>query len=232
MKQILSILRQHINEIVLVILLFLTGIFCVNQVIANRNLKRQHDNNIIALTDSVEFYKSRSGALVAEKTLLLGDMHTLELANKELAETIEDMKLHNPQQVVYIETEVINEVHDTAWIIKENDTLIKKDFDFSNQWRTLNGFVQLADKNLSLSIKEDKVLINYTLAIKDNKVYVTSDNPYVQYNEIQGITLPKTRKNFSLGIGPTISYGYDFQHKNFGPFVGVSLGLYYNLIQF
>ena len=183
-------------------------------------------------TDSIKYYQGKNGELVAEKTLLLGDMNTLELANKELADKIEDMKIHKPQQVVYYETIIENEVHDTVWVVEENDTTIKKDFDFSDQWRILNGFVKLEDKNLSLSIAEDKVLVNYTLAIKDNKVYISSDNPYVKYNEIQGLTLPKTKKNFSLGIGPTIFYGYDFQHRNFGPFVGVSLGLYYNFLQF
>ena len=232
MKELIAILRKHVNEIVLLILLILTGIFCINTLIANRNLRKINDNNVVALTDSVQFYKSKSGDLVAEKTLLLGDIRTLRLANKELADEIEDMKLHNPQQVVYIETEVINEVHDTTWIIQPNDSLVIKEFDFSNKWRILSGNIKLQNENLSLNIDNDKVFVNYTLAIKDNKVYVKSDNPYITYGDIQGLTLPKQRKNFSIGIGPTISYGYDFQHKTFAPIVGVSLGLYYNLIQF
>ncbi len=232
MNELKQWLKKYATILILGVLLVASVIFGINQFMEKRNWKKINDNNITALTDSIKYYQGKNGELVAEKTLLLGDMNTLELANKELADKIEDMKLHKPQQVVYIETEIINEIHDTTWMIQEIDTLIKKDFDFSNQWRVLNGFVQLEQKNLSLSIAEDKVLVNYVLAIKDNKVYLTSDNPYVQYNEIQGITLPKTRKNFSIGVGPTISYGYDFQHKNFGPFVGISLGLYYNLIQF
>lgn len=232
MKELTQWLKKYATILILGVLLVASVIFGVNQFMDKRNWKKINDNNITALTDSVKFYKGKNGELVAEKTLLLGDMNTLELANKELADKIEDMKLHNPQQVVYVETEIINEVHDTAWIIQDTDTLIKKDFDFSNQWRTLNGFVQLQDKDLSLSIQEDKVLVNYVLAIKDNKVYLTSDNPYVQYNEIQGITLPKTRKNFSIGVGPAISYGWWSGMSKPSPFFGVSLGLYYNLLQF
>lgn len=232
MKEFIALVKKYKTQIILGALLVLAILFGINQTVKNRNLKRQNYNNIEALTDSIKYYQGKNGELVAEKTLLLGDMNTLELANKELADKIEDMKIHKPQQVVYYETIIENEVHDTVWVVEENDTTIKKDFDFSDQWRILNGFVKLEDKNLSLSIAEDKVLVNYTLAIKDNKVYISSDNPYVKYNEIQGLTLPKTKKNFSLGIGPTISYGYDFQHRNFGPFVGVSLGLYYNFLQF
>jgi len=232
MKEFIALIKKYKTQIILGALLFLAVLFGINQTVAKRNVMRQNDNNIVALTDSIHYYQGKNGELIAEKTLLLGDMHTLELANADLAQTIEDMKLHNPQQVVYIETEIINEVHDTTWMIEPNDTLIQKAFDFSNQWRVLNGSIKLQENNLSLNIDNDKVFANYTLAIKDNKVYLTSDNPYVQYNEIQGITLPKTKKNFSLGVGPTISYGYDFQHKNFVPVVGVSVGLYYNFLQF
>lgn len=232
MKELTQWLKKYATILILGVLLVVSVIFGINQFVSKNQWKKINDNNITALTDSIKYYQGKNGELVAEKTLLLGDMNTLELANKELADKIEDMKLHNPQQVVYIETEIVNEVHDTAWIIQETDTLVKKDFDFSNQWRTLNGFVQLKDKDLSLSIKEDKVLVNYVLAIKDNKVYLTSDNPYVQYNEIQGITLPKTRKNFSIGVGPAISYSWWPGMSKPSPFFGVSLGLYYNLFQF
>lgn len=232
MNELKQWIKKYATILILGVLLVVSVIFGINQFVSKNQWKKINDNNITALTDSIKYYQGKNGELVAEKTLLLGDMNTLELANKELADKIEDMKLHNPQQVVYVETEIINEVHDTTWIIQNNDTLIKKDFDFSNKWRVLNGFVQLEDKNLSLSIAEDRVFVNYVLAIKDNKVYLTSDNPYVQYNEIQGITLPKTRKNFSVGVGPAISYGWWPGMEKPSPFFGVSLGLYYNLFQF
>lgn len=232
MNELKQWVKKYATILILGVLLVVSVIFGINQFVSKNQWKKINDNNITALTDSIKYYQGKNGELVAEKTLLLGDMNTLELANKELADKIEDMKLHNPQQVVYVETEIINEVHDTTWIIQNNDTLIKKDFDFSNKWRVLNGFVQLEDKNLSLSIAEDRVFVNYVLAIKDNKVYLTSDNPYVQYNEIQGITLPKTRKNFSVGVGPAISYGWWPGMEKPSPFFGVSLGLYYNLFQF
>ena len=232
MKEFTAWLKKYATILILGVLLVASVIFGINQYMDKKNWKKINDNNITALTDSVHFYKSKSGDLVAEKTLLLGDMNTLKLANKELADQIEDMKLHNPQQVVYVETEIINDVHDTVWVVESLDSIVKKDFNFDNEWRVLNGFVMLDDKDLSLSIENDKVLVNYTLAIKDNKVYVMSDNPYVKYNEIQGITLPKTRKNFSVGIGPAISYGWWPGMSKPSPFFGVSAGVYYNLFQF
>lgn len=232
MKEFIDLIKKYKTQIILIVLLVLAILFGINQAVAKKNARKQGENNIIALTDSVHFYKSKSGDLVAEKTLLLGDINTLKLANKELADEIEDMKLHNPQQVVYIETVVTNTVHDTAWLVDENDTLIQKAFDFSDQWRTLTGSIKFKANNLSLNIDNDKVFVNYTLAIKDNKVYIKSDNPYVTYDNIQGLTLPKTKKNFSLGVGPTISYGWWPGMQKPSPYVGISLGVYYNLLQF
>lgn len=239
MKELFIAIKNGIKKHKTAILAAILGILLVISLIITfqswsyaRDLKRINENNITALTDSVEFYKSKSGQLVAEKTLLMGDMNTLRLANKELADKIEDMKIHNPQQVVYVETVIENEVHDTTWMVESLDTTIIRNFDFSNDWRTLAGFVKLENKDLSLSIDKDKVLVNYTLAIKDNKVYLMSDNPYVTYNEVQGLTLPNTKKRFSIGVGPTISYGWWPGMTKPSPYFGISAGIYWNLFQF
>ena len=77
---------------------------------------------------------------------------------------------------------------------------------------------------MNLNIEKDKVFLDYTLAVENNKVYVKSNNPYVQYNKIQGIELPKPKKRWTtVVIGPSISYGYDFNGKCFGPSINLSL---------
>jgi hypothetical protein len=225
--------HKYVLIIIALALCLIGALACWGKSMYNANQwKKININNVTALTDSINYYKSKNGDLVAEKTLLIGDMDLLKIANKELADKIEDMKVNNPQQVVHIETVIENDVHDTVWMIQESDTTIQKEFDFSNKWRILSGNINLDKNLLSLSIEQDKVLVDYTLAIKDNKVYITSENPYVKYNEIQGLTLPKQKKLFSIGVGPAISYGYDFQHNCFAPVVGVSVGLYYNIFQF
>ena len=197
------------------------------------NLNRKYKNNIKALTDTVEVYKGKNGQLIAERSILEGNMKDLKMANEELYERIEDLEIHKPQQIVYIETEVINEVHDTTYVIDPKLDYQKKEFDFSNQFRTLNGFMELSNNELGLSILNDKVFVDYTVAFKDNKVYITSSNPYIQYNDVQGFTMPQQkRKAFSLGIGPSLTAGYDLVNKQFGVMVGASVNLSYNLIQF
>ena len=230
-----ELVKKHKYMLIIIALAacLLLSLLCLGRSIHNtREMKRREIANITALTDSIQYYKGKNGDLVAEKTLLIGDMDLLKIANKDLADKIEDMKVNQPTQVVYVETVIDNSTHDTVWQIPSIDTTIVREFNFDNKWRQLNGNVTFDNMNLGLNILNDKVFVNYALAIKDNKVYISSDNPYVQYNEIQGLTLPKQRKPFSIGIGPTFSYGYDFQHKTFGPNFGISIGLYYNIFQF
>lgn len=199
----------------------------------NINMKKVMDHNEKALTDSIKLYKGRNGDLVAEKTILIGDNNTLKALNKDLEEKLDNMKVRRPDQVVYVETEVINEVHDTTYIIDRSLPSLRKDFDFSNEYRKLAGFMELKDDNLGLNITQDRTILDYTLAIKDGKVYLTSSNPYVQYNEIQGITVPKPKKpKFSVGIGPQIGAGFDIISRKPGVFVGVGINASYNLASF
>ena len=225
--------KSLIVSIVLGICLAISLLMLGRTLYKNYDLKKINIANVTALTDSIQYYKGKNGELVAEKTLLIGDMDLLKVANAELAEKINSMKVNNPTQIIYVETVVDNSTHDTIWETPAiYDSSFVKEFDFSDKWRELAGSVTVKDTTMSLNIDKDKVFVDYTLAIKDNKVYMASDNPYVQYNEIQGLTMPKQKKRFSMGIGPTISYGYDFQHKNFAPCVGISIGIYYNLFQF
>ena len=110
-------------------------------------------------------------------------------------------------------------------------------FYFSNQWRTLNGEIIYNNDSLRLDFCEDIVKFDYTLAIdKDNVIHVKSDNPYVQFNDISGFTVPKPRpKRWGLSVyaGFGVNLGYNpFQQKTqmtLGPSVGFAVT--YDLIQ-
>ena len=68
----------------------------------------------------------------------------------------------------------------------------------------------------------------YALAVKGNVVYMTSDNPYVKFNSITGLKIPKQKKEKKFGIGPSVFGGY----SNKGFVYGIGIGLQYNLISF
>jgi len=218
---------------ILVILGFLLMIGIAFDAIRScQDYKDRNNNNVVALTDSIKYYKTKYGEVYVSKTLLEGDLNTLKIVNDSLYNTIKDMKLNKPTTIVYIDNTIDNGAKDTSWTIPQIPSqidsvfypMITKKFDFNNKYRELEGKVTIKDSTMNLNIEKDKVFVDYTLAVENNKVYVKSNNPYVQYNKIQGIELPKPKKRWTtVVIGPSISYGYDFNGKCFGPSINLSL---------
>lgn len=214
-----SIKTHLIYASIIIVLLFALSI----SVKSCQKNKQLYDNNVTALIDSVSYYKAKNGELVASKSLLEGDMSLLEKTNSELANELNSMKVKNPEQVVKIVTEYIKTPSDTVWVIDSTNVNITKQFDFTDDYRSLVGDVYLKNNMLGLNISKDEVYANYTLAIKDNKAYITTNNPYIKISDMQGITIP-TPKTKHFYLGPSINFGYDpIQNKpTFN--VGVSIG--------
>ena len=214
-----SIKTHLIYATIIIVLLFMLSI----SVRSCQENKQLYVDNVTALIDSVSYYKAKNGELVASKSLLEGDISLLEKTNSELANELNSMKVKNPEQVVKIVTEYIKTPSDTIWAIDSTNVNITKQFDFTDDYRSLVGDVYLKNNMLGLNISKDEVYANYTLAIKDNKAYITTNNPYIKISDIQGITIPTPKiKHFYLG--PSINFGYDpIQNKpTFN--VGVSIG--------
>ena len=137
-------------------------------------------------------------------------------------------------EALRIEGLIRNPRRDTVWQIN-TDTIyidrslnISRRFDFSDKWRTLNGNVFLADGNLGLNIDNDLIKFDYTAVFNDGQLYITSDNPYVQYNNITGIQVPKQRKKrWNLGIYGGFGVHYDISSKRFGygPQIGAGISV-------
>lgn len=213
-------IKTHLIYIsIILVLLFIS---CISLRSCHEN-KQTYNNNITALVDSVSYYKDKNGELIASKALLEGDMSLLKKVNSSLTDELNSMKVKDPEQVVKIITEYVNTPSDTVWIVDSTNANITKQFDFTDDYRSLVGDVYLKNDTLGLNINTDEVYANYTLAIKDNKAYVKIDNPYIKISNIQGITLPAPKtKHFYFG--PSINFGYDpIQNKpSFN--IGVSVG--------
>ena len=63
----------------------------------------------------------------------------------------------------------------------------------------------------------------------DNKIYIKSDNPYVNFNELTGFSVQKSKpKKFGLSLYG--GYGFDFVSRKFVPSAGVAVT--WDIIQF
>lgn len=222
---------KYKSQIILGLALIVSLLFLFRSCANQFESKKIYDNNVKALTEEMQTWKTKAGDLVAEKTVLEGDYKLLKQTNEELYEQVKKLKA-KPTEVVYVNVEVPYPVHDTTFVVSDSTTYVKHPFDFSNQWRTLSGFVEYNKPNVGLTIDKDIVYADLTVAIKDSKVYVTSNNPYLQYNDVQGVVLPKTTPRWSIGVGPQFGVGYGFINKKPDVYIGVGLSINYNLISF
>lgn len=214
------------NIIWCIITILLTVLLCMSmrQCISN---KHTYNNNIIALTDTIKYYKGKNEELVASKTMIETSFNNIKYINDSLYNVLKSIGVKNPDNVVYIETVIRDEKHDTVWFdnINSINKYIKKDFDFSNKYRTLKGYVYFNKPDtLGLTIEQNDVTADFTVAQKDNNVYITSNNPYIKYNNIIGI---KNRSEHKIktkrfGVGPYIGIGINKDAK-IEPVVGIGL---------
>lgn len=215
-------IKTHLIYIAIITALLFTLSISIRSCQENKQL---YNNNITALVDSISHYKTKNGELIASKTLLEGDMSLLKKVNSDLMDELNSMKVKNPEQVVKIVTKYVQIPSDTVWIIDSINTNVNitKQFNFTNDYRSLMGNVYLENNTLGLNINKDEVYAKYTLAIKDNKAYIKTDNPYIKFLDIQGITIP-TPKTKHFYLGPSINFGYD-PFKNTPTFnIGISIG--------
>lgn len=200
---------------------------CSNRKIDNKNL----ENNIVALCDSIEYYNGKNGELVAEKTILLGEIDNLKLINTEMYNDIESIKRKNASLVAQIENTIINPRVDTVWKYSKDTLFVPKafiqEFSINNEWRTLTGNIELENNKMGLHIDKDEVYFKYTVALEDNKIYITSDNPYVKYNSVTAIAKPEKPKRWCLGFQLGVGVQYDLFSKSFGFGPSLNAGLTY-----
>lgn len=230
-QMVLTFVRNHKRifiEVFSVVAFFVFITLSINKCTYYKNV---NDKNIIALTDSVNYYKGKYGNEVAKKTMIETDYKNLQIINDSLYRMIQSMQVKKPDMVIGGSTSIDNGKHDTLWVPTATEITSKniyRKFDFSNKYRELTGNVSYTNDTLGLHIEKDRIQFKYALAVKDNVVYMTSDNPYVNFNSITGLTIPKQKKEKKFGIGPSVFGGY----INKGFVYGVGIGLQYNLISF
>lgn len=230
-QMVLTFIRNHkriLIEVFSVVAFFVFITLSINKCTYYKNV---NDKNIIALTDSVKYYKGKYGNEVAKKTMIETDCKNLQIINDSLYRMIQSMQVKKPDIVIGGSTSIDNGKHDTVWVPTVTEITSKniyRKFDFSNQYRELTGNVSYTNDTLGLYIEKDRIQFKYALAVKDNAVYMTSDNPYVKFNSITGLTIPKQKKEKKFGIGPSVFGGY----SNKGFVYGIGIGLQYNLISF
>lgn len=224
--------KKDILQFLVMIVLFVWALISMQRCSMMKHNYETAQNNIVALTDSIEYYECKTGELVAQKTMLIGEIKDLkESYSKELNclyDDLNSMKRKNAQMAAQLKGFIDNPVKDTIWkydTIKFERSLIQP-FDFSDKWRILSGNITLKDDTIGLNIKEDQVFFDYTIAIEDGCIYIKSDNPYVKYDYVTAIQEQQKKPNhwnigFQVGFG--FQYGMFNKTIDVGPYLGVGV---------
>jgi hypothetical protein len=216
-----NISKKTLLYIGILLLSLIINIFAIRSCSDNKKL---NENNIIALTDSIEYYKIKTGEVVASKTILEGNLQTLKIANDSLYNVIKKLDVKNPDKIIYVDNIIERPSIDTIW---HTDTIIctdriVKQFVFNDEFRTLEGNIFAENTSLGLNILKDKVYFDYVLTIENNKVHIVSNNPYIQYNEITGLTLTNYKPKWTIELYGNLEYS--FNEKNIFPIIGIETG--------
>ena len=224
--------KKDILQFLVMIVLFVWALISMQRCSIMKHNYDTVQNNIVALTDSIEYYECKTGELVAQKTMLIGEIKDLkESYSKELNclyDDLNSMKRKNAQMAAQLKGFIDNPVKDTIWkydTIKFEKSLIQP-FDFSNKWRILSGNITLKDNTIGLNIKEDQVFFDYTIAIEDGCIYIKSDNPYVKYDYVTAIQEQhKKPKHWNIGFQAGFGFQYGMINKTIdvGPYLGVGV---------
>ena len=224
--------KKDILQFLVMIVLFVWALISMQRCSIMKHNYETAQNNIVALTDSIEYYECKTGELVAQKTMLIGEIKDLkESHSKELNclyDNLNSMKRKNAQMAAQLKGFIDNPVKDTIWkydTIKFEKSLIQP-FDFSDKWRILSGNITLKDDTIGLNIKEDQVFFDYTIAIEDGCIYIKSDNPYVKYDYVTAIQeQQKKPKHWNIGFQTGFGSQYGMFNKTIdvGPYLGVGV---------
>ena len=224
--------KKDILQFLVMIVLFVWALISMQRCSIMKHNYETSQNNIVALTDSIEYYECKTGELVAQKTMHKGEIKDLkESHSKELNclyDDLNSMKRKNAQMAAQLKGFIDNPVKDTIWkydTIKFEKSLIQP-FDFSDKWRILSGNITLKDDTIGLNIKEDQVFFDYTIAIEDGCIYIKSDNPYVKYDYVTAIQeQQKKPKHWNIGFQAGFGFQYGMFNKTIdvGPYLGVGV---------
>lgn len=218
------------KDIIGLLIIVVLGLWAIGSMRSCSQMKTERNdarNNIVALCDSIEYWQNKNGELIAEKTILDGEIDDLKFVNSEMYNDLTAMKQKNAELAAKIEGYIENPKVDTLWQYSKDTLYIAKDiiqpFEFKNDFRLLSGNITLSQNTIGLNITNDLVYFDYTLAINDGIVSIKSDNPYVRYNNISGIQLPKAKpKRWNIGIQGGLGFNFDLvsQRVGLGPYLG------------
>ena len=207
------------------------------------------ENNIKALTDTVNVYSLKNQNLLYEKQGYILDKQDLEkyidIQEKEIKE-IEKKLNSSIETIAKLKGQVsIDTIQVIDSIYIDINDVVHNDFKYADKWVYISGTTSYNNRVFNTTLNTISMDIPLKIGTtKDNQWFVTSENPYVNFTSIEGANIEKSKPNrwsvtAGIGIGAIGGWGISGAsdgYVRYGWIVGigfyVGVGISYRLFDF
>lgn len=198
-------MKYNFLVIILIIGLFGWCIHLRNQLdISNQNLYTSQSKVEQLQLENGKIVSIRDSYIVSNKEL----KEQLELSNKEIR-TLRKQLGEKPKVITKIETVI---ERDTLKLIEQIDKFSYKDdwmsFSYSPQYQSVIDFSMNVPLNIGMT---------------NDKVFVYSDNPYLNINAVESFRREEKRWSFGFHFGMGMNYGLIHRQFDIGPTISVGI---------
>lgn len=206
----------HILEIAV----FLIILSCVWNYYSRENETNQQ--NLKAAQNELYEVKLKNGELLTVRDSYIATINDLENLLDISKNEVKDLQQKLDSKIAYIskietntKIEYIEVVRDSIVYVNNNPNDIIASFNYNDKWLNIRGQNNIKlGENFECNTLLNEININTPLTVgltNDYQIFVSSPNPYIHFNEIEGAVLDKSkfrpRKKlfnwgFQMGVGP------------------------------
>lgn len=199
------------------------------------------EQNVIAAYGRVEELTLKNGELIAVRDSHISTINDLENRLNITTKEAKELQRKLNSKIAYI-SELESQVRvDSIIMVRDSivyvDNTTKKmiaSFHYDDQWMSFNGeneFTFGENYECKTSLHNFTMRTPLTVGLtNDYQIFVKSDNPYIQFTDIQGAVIDKQalrpkKKRFGWGLQFGVGAMYDVWHKQVavGPYGGLGV---------
>lgn len=229
--------KLHIGIYTILSLAIVVLLVCNRCTRDTANISQQ---NVKALLDTVQTLKLYNGELVSYKQQYINTRKELEQYVGISSKTIKDLEKQldsKIDRITYLESSIRIDtvIVETAVTQNTNDSTTYE-FHLDKQWIKMNGSLQVVNAVPTTTLYSLSIPTPLVVGMtEDNKVFVTSENPYIDINNIESSIVVQNnktnkRKPWNIGASAGVGVMYDCIGKSFcaGPYIGFGLSYGFN----
>jgi len=228
----------HVLEVVI----FLIILSCVWNYYSRENETNQQ--NLKAAQNELYEVKLKNGELLTVRDSYIATIDDLENLLDISKKEIKDLQRKLDSKIAYIskietntKIEYIEVVRDSIVYVNNSPNDIIASFNYNDKWLNIRGQNNIKlGENLECNTLLNEININTPLTVgltNDYQIFVSSPNPYIHFNEIEGAVLDKSKlypkkKKFNWGLQGGMGVMYDFIDRDIAAGLYLGLGAEFN----